>query len=328
MSTSQFTIYSSSDGSAPALDGQAGSLINVLNGCLVTGYGAKAAPSPAWTHPVATASNIASYAQGAGAGFGLVINDSGPNVTSTTKEAWATGWESVAGVGSPVGSGSGQFPTAAQLLTSGHCVIRKSTATGSTTRTWMVFADSSTFYLLINSGDFTNTYFVFMFGDIFSFKGVTDAYRCMIMGRSTENSTASETADNGSAIGTALAAHFMARTYGGGGTSITVGKSGDTGKAQASPSTPYTFLGSVQTPNGPDNAWYLAPIVATENSASTIRGRLRGLYHICHPIASFTDGQQLVGAGDYSGKTIQVIKSTVNSGILGIEISATVETNS
>ena len=37
------TIYTSDDAGAPVLDGTNGSLINLLDKCLVTGYGSKAA---------------------------------------------------------------------------------------------------------------------------------------------------------------------------------------------------------------------------------------------------------------------------------------------
>src|ERR1035437_2380958 len=123
---SQFTVFSSSDAAGPGLlTGAAGSLLAVLDACLVTSYAGHTLAAQ-WTKPTANAGNIGCYKQGAGAGLSLVINDAGPNGTSTYKEAWAIGWESVAGVGSPVGTGSGQFPIPAQLLTTGHDVWRKS----------------------------------------------------------------------------------------------------------------------------------------------------------------------------------------------------------
>jgi len=323
MATSQFTIYRSTDGSAPVLTGNAGSLVAVLDGCLVTGYGSKAAPSPAWTHPVATASNIASYKQGSGSLLGLVVNDNAPNATSLGKEAWATGWESVAGVGSPVGSGTNQFPTAAQLLTSGHTVIRKSNATGATPIAWMLVADSYTFYLFTFTTDVVNTYYFFAFGDIYSAKTTSDAYKVIIMGRNLENDTtaAAEGGDLFSAYNAAVVGNFMARTFGGTGTSITIGKSGDSIKGSAT-----SFLGTGEYPNGPDSEMYISPIWVTELTPR-IRGRLRGLYMPLHAISNFTDGQTFTASGDYSGKTFLAVKQTRNAGVILIDTSATVETN-
>jgi hypothetical protein len=325
MAVSQFKVYRSTDASAPSLTGNAGSLITVLDACLINGYGTQTAPSPAWTHPVVTASNIASYKQPSGSGLAVVINDNGPNGTSLGKEAWATGWESVAGVGSPVGSGTNQFPTAAQLLTSGHVVIRKSTATGATVRDWVVLADSSTFYLFVLTGDTAGMYYGFMFGDIYSLNATTDSYRCMIIGRDLENSAlvADEGMDKLSALASAVVGNFMARSYTAAAGSITVGKHGDATKGSAA-----TLLGTMVYPNPQDAELYATPIWVVENGGPSVRGRLRGLYQVLHAISSFTDGQSMVAnTGDFNGKTFLFIKQTANAGIYLMEVSNTVETN-
>ena len=344
---SQFTIFSSSDVSGPGLlTGQAGTLLALLDACLVTGYAGHSV-SPAWTKPVANSGNIGSYKQGAGAGLGLVVNDAGPNGTSTYKEAWATAWESVAGVGSPVGSGSGQFPTAAQLLTSGHVVWRKSASADATGRSWVLAADSSTFYLWVSTGDSAGVYYHAGFGDVFSLKGSSDAYRCFIYGRGIENSSAglaSASADWTDAIechaGTGGSTnnlsvgqpgHFMARTVGGGGTSILITKKGDgsaaTGSGQTNPPYASPLVGVFQTPNLADNALYLSPIWVVETSAVTVRGRMRGLFQICHPASAFADGHIFAGGGDFAGKSFLVVKGGVNGGFWAVETSGTVETN-
>ena len=106
MSVSQFTKYTSSDASGPGvLTGAAGTLLALLDACLVNGYSGKTAAG--WTKPFSNSSNSGCYQQGAGAGFGVVINDNGGNATSTYKEAWATGWQTITAVTAPVGTGSG-----------------------------------------------------------------------------------------------------------------------------------------------------------------------------------------------------------------------------
>jgi len=325
MAVSQLKVYRSTDASAPSLNGNAGSLISVLDGCLVTGYGVQTAPSPAWTHPVATASNIASYKQPAGSGFGVVINDATPDGTALGKEAWATGWESVAGVGSPVGSGTNQFPTAAQLLTTGHVVIRKSTATGATVRDWVVFADSRTFYFFALTGDVGGTYFGFMFGDIYSVLATADPYNCAIIGRNVVNGAlaANEGMDLFSTLSSAVVGNYLARSYSGAVGSTTFGKHGDATKGSGT-----SLLGTMQYPNPEDSDIYLSPIWVAENGGPNIRGRLRGIYQPLHAIANFTDGQTLVAnAGDYNGKSFVFIKQSINAGIYLMETSNTVETN-
>lgn len=324
----QYNRYSSSDAAGPGLlTGQAGKLIALLKACLVDGYAGHAAPSPAWTQPVATAGNIGSFKAGAGSQMSFVLNDNGENVTSTFKEAWITGWESVAGVASPVGSGSGQFPTPAQQLVTGHGVIRKSNTADATGRAWFLFADSYNFILFTAPGDTVGAYSGYYFGDIFSLKGATDTYRTALIAKSGENGTDAEPLSLLSAINASCLGHFMPRTFGGGGTSITIGKHGNASR-QSSATVPD---GLIQTPNGPDTAYYFEPVWVHENSANIIRGRLRGLYWLLHPSTSFADGQTFDGAGDYAGKSFIIMKSMRSSsfatGILIVETSATVEVN-
>lgn len=321
----QFTIYKSSDAGAVSasliIHGNAGSMITVMDACLVDGYTGKSAAG--WTHPVATASNIASYKQASGSGFGFVLNDNAPNATSLGKEAWARGWEVIAGVGSPGGSGTNQFPTAAQLLSDGHVVIRKSVATGTTAREWIVAADGRTAYLFVLTGDTAGVYYCYGFGDCYSLKS-GDAYNCFIMGRSAENSAtaATEGFDLFSTLSAAVVGNFMARTQGQTGASITIGKHGDGIKGSAT-----SYLGTVQYPNAEDTELYLSPVWVIENGTPNIRGRLRGLYQPLHAISNFTDGQTFTGAGDYAGKSFVAVKQSVNAGVFFLETSATLDTN-
>lgn len=332
----QFNIYTSGDANGPGLlTGQAGTLLTLLDACLVNGYTGHAAPSPAWTKPFANSGNIGCYKQGAGCLFTVLINDNGPNVTSTTREAWGVGWENIAGIGSPVGSGTGQFPLPAQLLTSGHVVIPKSNTADAVGRPWILFADSSTFYFFCITGAATaNCYQNFRFGDIYSFRGSSDSYRCMIHGQATENglNSAGRTIDNtdrlnvantGAANGVGC---YIARPFGGSpGGSSTVGlQVGDLGKAGADG---VALLGIIPSPNGPDNSYYLCPLQFVEASSVFIRGRFRGLYHVCHPLANFSDGQIIQGSNDFAGKTFQIVSLSRASGFWAVETSATLETN-
>ena len=86
------------------------------------------------------------------------------------------------------------------------------------------------------------------------------------------------------------------------------------------------WAGSLQTPNS-GNSLYLSPIRVVGGCGLICRGRLRGIYQVCHPVGSFADGQTFSGGGDYAGKSFQIISKMVNGGFLAIETSATVETN-
>ena len=330
---SQFTIYKSSDSNAPSFYGTTGSVIALLDSCLVYGYGAK--PGSGWLKPLentgsgAFSQSYGCYQQPTGSGMTLFINDNAPNVAASFKESWAAGWESLASLSSSItnscGSGSGQFPTPGQSLTTGHVVIRKSaTSDSSSLRQWVVLSDSSSFYLLISTGDTTGIYYGFGFGDIYSFKNTTlDAYKCVIMGRNAENGTAASNDgfDVFSALGTATVGNFMPRSYTGLSSSIVISKHGDGVKGSA------YYSGSIPFPNGTDSALYVSPVWVVESSISTIRGQLRGIYQPLHPSTNFVDGQVFSGSVDYNGKMFQIFKTTPNGGMYVIETSNTLSTN-
>lgn len=331
---SQFTKYSSSDPSGPGqISGTAGSLLTVLDACLVNGYTGKTAAG--WTKPIANSGNLGCYVQGAGSGYGLVINDNGPNGTSTFKEAWGTGWKSIAGIGAPVGSGTGQFPTAAQLLTTGHVVIRKSTTADAVGRNWVLYADSRTFYLFVLTGDTAGRYFDFHFGDIYSL-WVSDTNQCTIVGRTVENSSTAGSSTGGlDRMINPLVTNpsfnkgvYIADNFAGTSGSVESYPCGDLAKATTliTASSPTPMSGRVPAPNAADNSYYLSTMNILDSSWG-IRGRFRGLYHICHPVSSFTDGQVFSGANDFAGKSFVVILTGMANGMYCIETSDTLDTN-
>lgn len=365
MATSQFNIYTSSDVNGPGLlMGWSGSLIKILDYCLYSGSISKAPAG--WLKPIANSASLspaadayACYQQPSGSGLVLFVNDYFPNATAAGREAWLTGWESItslcnAAATANVGAGTGQFPTPAQLLTTGHIVCRKSAASDNTTgRYWIVAADAYTFYMWIATGDVATSYTNIGFGDVFSLKGASDAYRCFIMGRASENTAVGNAQTNeatdiicnsygGTTQGMqpSYPGHFMARSFGGQGTSIGISRKGDGSAAGGYTGTTYfgAYLnGMIQMPNGADNSIHLCPLSIVENACFGIRGRWRGLYQICHPMAAFADGQTFSGGGDFAGKSFLVIRNGPNSSIASqfgtpttgwaLETSNTVETN-
>lgn len=325
MAASQFTIYTSSDTSGPGpLSGTVGCLLTVLDAILVNGYTGKTAAG--WSKPFANSGNIGCYKLGAGTGFGMVINDNGPS-TPTYQQASASGWEAITGVGSSVGSGTGQFPLPSQLLVTGHVTIRKSVSLDSVSRPWIAFADSRTLYLFISTGDVAGSYFSFYFGDFFSLNGTTDTGRCGINGQTSDASTLNLDPWGMSinvGAGNVVPGAFAARPGGGVGFSTQLGEFGD----QSLQGTASMLDGAITGVNPTDNSFYLYPVHLSEGAS--IRGRLRGVYHFCHTNATATDGQIITGTGDHSGKTFRLVKTTralSNLLVTAIEISNTVETN-
>jgi hypothetical protein len=185
MASSQLKLYSSGDSASIQLTGLSGSLVSVLNSILVTGYGIQTAAG--WTVPLINGVASGSFKQGSGSLGVIHINDSAPNLSAGTREAWVTGWESITANTAPVGTGSGQFPLPAQLLTTGHCVMRKSVTNDSTTRAWICFADAWTFYFFAQCGDAVGVYGSMFFGDIFSIKSTTDNPKIFLGARLSEN---------------------------------------------------------------------------------------------------------------------------------------------
>lgn len=347
MATSQFTIYTSSDIGGPGLiTGQTGSLITILDACLVNGYPGK--PAAGWSKPLGTLSgSLSAYKQASGSMLTLFVNNANPNPTAQSKESWVCGFEQITSLTGSTGAGSiftgsygngagfGQFPLPSQQLTTGHVVWRTSNTNDATGRYWTIAADASTFYMWILTGDVASTYYMGSFGDIYSLKNGTDAYKCLITGRAVENTNATSANDwqdciNVSQLTTAQPGHWMARTAGGVGGSIGVLKKGDgsvSGTNLGNTPSQYSINGTFQTPNSLDNSLYMCPLWIVEPTAAMIRGKLRGLYQMCHAVTNFSDGQVIQGSGDFAGKTFLIMRQGTNGGIITLETSATVDTN-
>lgn len=321
----QFKIFQSTDAGAPSLNGLTGSLLTVLNYCLVSGSG--------WTKPLPDSASIGGvlpsvgmFQQGTGSMLYFAVNDGGPGAGGG-KEARISGWESITSITQSTSAftGSNSFPTIAQGVGGPFVIARKSSAATSTPISWLCFADSSSIYFFTQTGDFTNVYYGFMFGDIYSFMTSSiDIYKCMIIGRAAENSAtqANDKLDQLTVLNTATSANFIARSYTATGTSYAAGKHGDATKGSAT-----TLLGTNQYPNGPDGGLYLSPVWVCEPTNLITRGSMRGFYQVCHPVGNFTDGQYFSGSGNYANRIFQIIKYSGNSGIYCMEISPTLDVN-
>ncbi len=328
-------VYRSTDGSAPTLSGTAGDLNNLLNKCLVVGYGAK---SPAgWSSAFGPTSNIQVFRQGAGSMRYLRVDDSGGG-TGGAKEALIRGWEATpdtADTVDPQAGRTGPFPSIAQIAGGG--VIRKSTAANGTTRTWILIADDRTFYLFVITGDNAGVYYGTCFGDIYSFSTGGDSFNTIICCRYTQNDgtqfvqeSLPQLVTNGMGAGSGSSGHYIARAVSGLGGSIICSKIGDYSKMvpQAAGNVD-TLRGQITYPNPTDGGLWLYPVrwVDAGFTAGTVRGRMRGFYHMVHTAASFADGDTFSGAasGPYSGKTFLIIKNA-GQGLVSIAGAYCIET--
>lgn len=313
-----FTIYKSTDGSAPVLTGQNGKLVDLLDACLVNGYGAKAAAG--WAKAFAGTSKGA-YRAPAGARHYYRVQDDAPGA-GAAKEARFLGYESM----TDVDTGLKAFPTSTQMANG--LFARKSTTADATARAWRVIADSKTCYVFINTGDTANAFLGFAFGEFYSLKK-GDFFRSMVIGRTTENS-GSNTVENLDRIASNNNAdtlgHYMARGFWGVGNAVPCAKVGGYHKTGLG----VTLNGTVPYPNPLDSTIQLHQLFFCDNTTSpvgNIRGRMRGLWHWLHPIAGVTDGDTFTGAGDLAGKSFEIIKQSQNGGVYVVETSDTLETN-
>ncbi len=317
------TVYKSTDAGAPTLNGNNGSLITVLDAVLVNGYGAKAAAG--WTKPFA-GTNQAAYRMNSVSGVGhyLQVNDNNPNTSANGKEARARGFVAM----TSVTAGTEAFPTTTQVADTAGPMIRKSATLDATARPWIIVADERTFYLFIKSGDFTG-WTAYMFGEYYSLKS-GDAYRTAVIGRiaSAAAGFALDTDDRLhalSAVSAVLTGHYTPRALGDVAGAVQFGKHGNSAHSVTE------LVGLCNYPNPIDGGMLLSQITMTFDLGSTcaVAGRLRGLWHFCHPIgAAVSDGDTFSGSGALAGKTFLVVSpSAVSTSLFVIETSDTWETN-
>ena len=288
------TVYRWDDPGAPVLSNpSAGSLIGVLDACLVNGYGTKSAAG--WTKAF-YGTNLAAYRQGAGSMCYLRVDDG----TGSFKVKMR-GYESM----TDVNTGTGGFPTTTQLANGVYAAI--GTSTTADNKPWIVVADNKRFYLWVGASlttavdisTSTTWQALFFFGDIISFRP-GDTYCCQIMG-SDSASTATERFGLGGALTSLNAGAFIARNaaqaegavnngkcwdYHGSGSSTTMGST--TCVAYPDPITGGINLSRIHVSNGA--------------TVKGIRGRLPGVFAPLNALPG-NNGDTFSGVGDLDGRT-------------------------
>jgi hypothetical protein len=305
-------VYYSTDASAPVLTGVAGSMITVLDACLVNGYGAKAAAG--WTKPF-SGTNLAVYRGSTGDRFFYRVDDT---AGQTIRHR---GYETM----SDVNTGTGLFPTEAQV--SGGLWYVKSSTANSTARPWIMVATEQSFYFFadsINTSQFTGNYNQMFFGDIVSYKS-GDVYNTLICANSSNGSN-SPLLSITVPIDTSIPGHFMARSHTQIGASITAGKHQADSSRGGSASVIGVPGAIMPFPNPVSGTLDVSPILVYENAVLAVRGILPGMWSTHHSFSAFTNGDTFTGTGDMAGKTFLLINGVNNGGSQGraaIEISDT-----
>lgn len=281
-------VVTNATSGAPALAGTAGSLIAVLDFCLVTTLG--------WTKPY-TGTNLAAYKQPAGSnGFYLYVDDTG------TQNARVRGYETM----SSISSGTGPFPTDVQF--SGGLYLRKSEAASSTARPWMLVSDGKLFHLIVGAGStsptWTNAYnFAYTFGDFATLKS-GDLYGTILIADPSSTPSASSSTHGwyslATSASTASSGHYIARPHTQVGTSVQPAKVAD---PLGAISMTYFGAGSLAFPSPITGGIELARPFVMEPSAGR-RGRIQGTWCWQHGANALNTGDTFTGASgsDLNGR--------------------------
>lgn len=285
-------VYRSTDASAPALTNAVGTLITLLDACLVNGYGANAAAG--WTKAF-TGTNRASYRQGTGSnGFYLDVTD------TTTVSSVVRGYESM----TAVNVGTNPFPTVAQ--STNYYILKSSISTAAG---WILIASEKIFYLWVNP-IITTLYTssssqITCFGDIISRK-TGDLYATTLIGNSTTAQSSNEFGIYRSSV-TDSASTWMARSHTGTAGSIRTINVSHSAKQHTS--SPWNNIGIDPITKNHN----LSPIWVFEQATTVDRGVLPGVYKFImnNPPNMLTNAQgvQIQGTGSLTGKTFEILQS-------------------
>ena len=321
-----WTEYMSTDGGAPVLDGQNGSLVNVIR-AIGVGYGAKPAAGIAEPFPAVNNQAMFRFAGGSRIYFQVTDNSIRAAPFNNACEARIKPSEAATNLTTQ----TGLFPTAAQAANG--LIIRKSATNNATARPWIAYADDRTLIMFIKSGDYGEGWHGFYVGEFFS-RG-TETFNGFAAGRITEQIAATPTAlstqevlHSLSGFNVVVAGHFVARSVVGQAQSaVNVGKHG------AGEHSAVELCGLTTFKNPADGALDVSRLKITElmTPTATNRGRLRGMYQPLHPIAFLTHGDTFSGVpgGEFAGKTFRIIGPTPSGlGFFVVENSDTVEKSS
>lgn len=294
-------VYHATDSNAPVLSCIAGSVISVLDACLVSGYNAR--PTPGWTIPFFSGNDRAVFKTGTGSdGRYFQIND---NQTGVENLATIYGYESM----TALDVGTNVFPTPAQAPNGSF--ILKSLNKDLLSKNWIVLANSKICYLIINSDSTTNfdNAAVIVFGDFVSYNSGIDFYKTLLIYRNSNNN---DSANNGffatmCNISSTLNNHVAVRSYTGLGGSRVLGKHYDSNKA------------NILFPNPVDGSLAMSPIYITE--PGVLRGYLPGIWQLCPNKSNFQHGDTFEGTGSLSGKIFEICK--IKDSCIALEISDT-----
>lgn len=311
-----WTLYKHDDAGAPILNGVRGSLISLLDACLVNGYGTKAGAG--WSKPF-TDTNRAVFRMGSGRLRAYFRVDEANSLLAS--EARIQSFEEMTGIDA--------FTNA--VASAGHLITKKSSATDASARQWWLGADDRTFVLFSHydaSGVVSGTYF----GEFFSYLP-NDNYGVCLIGRYWENTNNWTSGIEGIGMQTQgsyspMNGHYVYRDS----TGLVKSPQMD---VIAGMSDMVNCAGTLSFPNPADGGLILSPLFLRTSDApgTVLRGRLRGIWAPDHPIATipYPQGDTVSGTGAFAGRSFlhvgRVTNNSNQNGRMFLETSDTVERN-
>lgn len=299
-------VIHSTDVGAPALSNAAGSLIAILDHCLVGALG--------WTKPFSGV-NKAVYQMPPGSnGHFLRVDDTdGANGSN----ARIVGYETM----TSVDAGTGPFPTAAQVSGGGYA-YKGLTGSG---KPWAFFGSGAFFHFMWLPGATNRS--ILSFGQLIGRKQ-GDAYHTLLSCNSAAGEIASSTTTSAHVMSvTMYASHSLCRSYHGAGGAVLSGYRMVQNFSEANPAGPAT---TSPFPDPLTGGMNLSRVVSVE--ASEIRrGFIPGLWVVTHQAAqvalSFSNGDTVAGqpATELEGVGFELQSVTVagSTGWWAFEISDT-----
>ena len=264
------SVYRSDDVGAPVLNGFPGTLITVLDACLVNGYGDK--PAVGWAK-VFSDVNKAVYRPPAGNRFYLRVDD------TAYYNATLVGYRQM----TDLNTGVGPFPTVAQFLNGLN--LYRSNSSSSDRRAWLLLATDRVLlfwygFAYLDHVGVSTSCDTFFFGDCPSYLA-NDGMLTLIVGRTAGSSSTSYTHfANRMGVSSASTGHYLASDF------TQLGSAVQCGILQGRPWSS-TTSGTIGPPfPDPITGGMLLDrmrILETGGNSSLMRGLIPGVFNILHP---------------------------------------------
>ena len=288
-------VYRSSDAGAPVLRGNTpGDFINVLDKCLVTGYGTKLPAG--WSKPF-TGTNVAAFQQGAGSNeMFLRVDDT--STATANRAVRVVGYETMSDVNTGLPD---SFPTEAQHSGGLRWFTGYNGPDMPNAREWMILADESFFTISLRTFPSNANLDYYwennFFGDIIPIKPGDSTHTYIFGSTSASANTSSNSNVNLTTLGTATPGLYVARPYTNLGGSAPAGLGSNTNLAGSS-----FGNGRLRYPNPTDGGLWLAQVLVHETAVNTVRGILPGWWAPCHADDALVQGDTFSGSGDLAGR--------------------------